>query len=109
MAAKIKVIDKRICRASQDVDYVEVLTLSCSLQDHKLRITIRSNAYANQSYAKVERWNGDEWKYLHSLGGGNMKTPTALYVHHPSVDGDLEGKFRKDRDELVKLAGDILS
>lgn len=100
-----KTVDKRICRGSQDVDYVEVLKVG----DHKLRVKIRSNSYAVQSYARVERWDGSQWQFLHELGQGNMRTPAGLYVHHPAVDGDLEAKFRKDRDELVKLAGDILS
>lgn len=104
-----RVIDKRVCRGQQDVDYVEVLTVTCkrgrTITPHKLRVKIRSDAYAFQSYARVERWDGDKWHAVHDLGYSNMKTPIGL--SHAS--GDLEAKFTADRDELVKLAEAILS
>ena len=102
---RVKTIDKRICHGGQDVDYVEVLQAG----DHKLRVKIRSDAYAFQSYARVERWDGEKWQFLHGLGSSNMRTPTGLYTVHRAVDGHLETKFRKDRDELVRLAEAILS
>lgn len=106
----VKVVDKRICRGSQDVDYVEVLKLTCKATGlHTLRVKIRSNAYAIQSYARAERWDGEQWHPLCELGQGNMKTPTSLYTRSEAVHGGLEAKFTADRNELVKLAEAIVS
>lgn len=109
----VKIVDKRICRGSQDIDYVEILTLvgkaGRTAAAHKLRIKIRSNAYASQSYARVDRWDGGQWQLVHELGQGNMKTPASLYTWNESVHGTLEAKFAADRNELVRLAGAILS
>lgn len=35
--------------------------------DHKLKATIKRNAYDFQSYATVDRWNGEEWKRVVSF------------------------------------------
>lgn len=104
-----RTVDKRLCRPSQSVDYVELLVVPAGGTDHKIRVKIRSNAYADQSYARTERWDGAQWHFLYELGQGNMKTPISLYTHHPATGGNLEAKFKADRDELVRLAGEILS
>lgn len=96
-----RTIDARVCREQQTVDYVEVL----QLRDHRLRVEIRSDSYASQSYSRIRRWDGSQWQFVHELGGGNRKTPVAMYVKDESKFREM---FAADREELVELAGRIL-
>lgn len=108
----------------QDVIYLELLRLAANpepttLPVHRLRIKIRSNAYRDQGYARIERWNGDAWQELYTLDGGTMQTEPGLYVKRnkseraPTLATETiwhvaAGTFKADRDTLVARAAEIL-
>jgi hypothetical protein len=100
----VRTIDRQVTHGSQDLTYVEVLML----RDHRLRVEIRSDAYEDQSYARIKRWDGNQWQFLHDLGRGVRKTPAKMHYKDPAIHGSQEAVFLKDRDTLVKLAGEIL-
>jgi hypothetical protein len=64
---------------------------------HKLRITIHADGYPEQSYARVERWDGNAWRWIWELPGGLMKTERPLGPEHP----DTETLVREDRQALL--------
>jgi len=96
----METITKSIGAGRQDVVYTEVLHAG----DHKLRVSIRSDAYAFQSWATVKRWDGDKWHLVHSIHHSQMKTPHSMYVGPTPTDRS----FRADRDELLRVASAIL-
>ncbi len=96
-----KLISLACAKIDQDVRYDEVLE-----QDgHRLRVRIRSNSYAFQSWAHVEHWSAGAWVEVHSLIPTTMKTTHGLYVREGGAD---KSHFREDRDELLRVARHIL-
>ena len=54
-------ISERIWSADQSWNYERVHSTE---DGQRLRTTIRRNAYDNQSYGKVERWDGAKWQIV---------------------------------------------
>lgn len=50
---------------NQSQSWVAVRTLD--LGTHRLRLTVRRNAYDAQSYAKTQRWDGEKWQDVETL------------------------------------------
>jgi hypothetical protein len=102
----MRCITKEIATGSQDVTFTEVLHYGA----YKLKVEIKSDSYKKQCYARVKRWSGNQWNLVHSIN--DMKTPTGLYAHQKyrkqSAPGD-ESEFQLDRDELLRVAKEILS
>jgi len=72
---------------------------------HTLRINIRRNAYDNQSYAKVERWNGTEWKNVVNAPITECECKGISYV-----DLNISARhFERDAERLVKEAEAIVA
>ena len=70
-----KILEKTLSRGSQDVSYREIF----EYKGHKLRIRIKSDAYAFQSFAVIEILQPTfEWTSLHTIHNSNMNTPTKL-------------------------------
>lgn len=96
----------------QRVDYVELCSvtlrsgygLALEATTHKLKVAIRSDSYDNQCYARVKRWNGNEWKLVHALG--NMKTKKGLAYGSTSA---TTSAFKDDRNDLIRVALEVLS
>jgi len=57
-----KLISERVWNQDQSWEYEHVFNLNDG--DHIMRTTIRRNAYDAQSFGKVERWDGAEWKLV---------------------------------------------
>lgn len=72
---------------------------------HTLRVNIRRNAYDNQSYAKVERWNGTEWKNVVNAPITECECKGIAYVDN----GISARHFEKDSDRLVQEAESIVA
>ena len=85
-------------RQGQDVTYQELILLDSGM---RLRVDIRSNAYLEQSWARILMWSGRTWQEVWSIPCGQMQTKQALYVQRGPVSVD---EFAKDRDELLKVA-----
>lgn len=109
----MKTISKEIMKSGQSVNFKEVL----NLEGKKIRILIKSDSYADQSYAKVELWNGSEWNNVDYIQHANMQTPHKLkYEQHNQGEKSQEfifnhnlPFFKKDRDHLLKMAKEIIS
>lgn len=89
----------------QDVNYKEVLRLKFAGDPaHKLRVRIRSNSYDFQCYSVVERWDGAKWHQVHKLQ--ERKTQVGMARRRRDYRND---EFAKDRDELVRVAKEVLA
>ena len=95
-----RTISKEVSKSRQNAYYRETLKLN----DNKLKVVIKSNPYSFQSSAKIEKWDGDKWNLVHNLGkrctpDGLSDCPEHLYK---------EDLFKKDRNELVRVAKEVL-
>lgn len=74
---------------------------------HKMRVRRKRDAYDFQSYATIERWNGEEWRKVESIPYREMATCQGdSYVVH-DVPRPLEAEL-SDEAELIRLASLIL-
>lgn len=94
-------IDRGIARGSQSLIYTELAETS---EGDKVRIVIQSDSYRFQSFAKVERWDGSEWKRVWQIEPGNMQTEPGLVYKRQSGVYD----FTADRDALAAFAIKVL-
>jgi hypothetical protein len=83
-----------------------MLTEATTMQPrlHRLRITIHVDGYPEQSYARIERWDGNTWRWVWELPGGLLKTKQPIMRDRPP-DSEL---VREDRFQLLFLATDII-
>jgi|WetSurMetagenome_2_1015567.scaffolds.fasta_scaffold677407_1 hypothetical protein len=102
MAKKISVtvVAKQVSKGSQSVTYEEILSLTGG---RKVRISIKSDAYVQQSHARAHLWNGEKWNEIHHVHPAKMKTPHALYVRDCLPDS----LFLADREELLRVADTV--
>lgn len=105
---KLSRVDLTISHDGGNVDYVEVLRAG----DLNLRIKIHSDtSYRNQSWCRIERWDGAQWREVHAIAGTAMET-SAYYSGHANPPGhlpwDAEHRFRLDRTELLRVAAAVL-
>lgn len=85
--------------------------------DHKLRINGRHNAYQNQSYISIERWDGTKWQHIQTIAGAVMASwtranfgpggPESQYTRK-TISNEMLSAFEVDEDELVEAAAAIL-
>lgn len=109
-----RLISRSITTGRQDVYYRETFKILINSDEHKLRIFIESDSYEAQCRAHIDKWNGTEWKQVHYISYNAMKTPACMYTSTPfrnrkSVPVE-EGihVFQSDRDELLRVACEIL-
>ena len=70
----------------------------------RLRYEIRYNAYRDQSYGRVEVWDGLAWSKVHTLAGASLVGwDQGMYVRQVSP-----GAFNTDLEELERVAREIL-
>jgi len=67
---------------------------------HKLRVKIRRNAYDNQSFANVFRWDGNQWQLVCGKSIMECKCQTISYVNKDVTAAD----FKQDEEELLREA-----
>lgn len=94
------VISDRVWNGSQSW-YREVVE---TFRDHKLRLTVRCNAYDMQSYGRVERWDGTAWHEVHSIPGEQLKSEISYVEKGVTAD-----RFDNDMHELRRVAHAVLS
>src|SRR5436305_512872 len=77
--------------------------------EHKVRVTIKSDSYDFQSYARIHVWRPAslDWSLVYSLPYQRMKTPRQL-CYLPNRRGLDKEHFRADTDELMATARAIL-
>ena len=103
--SSVKSLSLDIAAGSQPVNFVELL----SGWGQRLRISIKSDSYADQSYARIEVWSAAElkWNLAAYVQHGSMLTPAGL-IYQPSRSGFQTSHFQADRTELIRLAGLVL-
>ena len=102
---EIDVLHAQVNRGSQSLNYLELV----KLDDHKLRIEIKSDTYRAQCYARVSRHDGTQWHHLHDIPSSSMSTPAQL-IHKAqhNCPEKMEDLFMEDRNELLRIAELIL-
>lgn len=99
----MKSLDTSISKNNgQSVDYRELLEHDGA----KLRITIRSDSYNAQCYARVHHWTDNKWTFVESIAASVMVTDTGL-AYKPNMP--TKAAFMYDRKELIRLAKLVLS
>lgn len=90
--------------SQQSWNYTKVVKVG----DTRFRIRLRRNAYDFQSYAIVERWNGEEWKQVLSRPISEMLCKEIGY-YEELLTAEQKGFFEFDADALLKIALEIVS
>lgn len=106
MARTSKPIEDLISRGGQDITARRVFKIG----DLKVRITIKSDAYKFQSFARSEVWNPTElkWNQVHNIPHGQMATREGL-CYLPNASGENWTHFQRDFDTLLKVTKEVLS
>jgi hypothetical protein len=103
-------LSTEIDNSDQNVNFVEIGT-TCETwlkgsPGLRYRITIRSNAYKFQSYARIEVWSTERlrWNEVAGIGSSNMKTRAGLYIAREVT----RREFAEDRAELLDRFAQVL-
>ncbi|AFN39616.1 hypothetical protein MP1412_45 [Pseudomonas phage MP1412] len=104
-APKTNLLEETINQGRQDVTARRVL----SLGDFKVRLTIKSDSYKFQSFARAEVWNPAtlSWNQVHSIHYAEMATPEGL-CYHPNKSGLKITHFTRDFDRLLTMVKQII-
>ena len=70
------------------------------------RFKIRSDSYAEQSFAIAELWSGSKWEAVYSIPYSLMETPFSLYS---SKDWEASKNFDQDFTRLLSIAREVTS
>jgi len=100
----MKTISQDIGISAQSAVFTKVI----ACKGHKLRIRIESDSYAFQCSARIERWDGNAWREVHSLHHSNMATETGLAYKARHLKGKDPAWFADDTATLINVAIDIL-
>ena len=102
---KAVILEETINEGRQDVTARRVL----SLGDFKVRLTIKSDSYQFQSFARAEVWNPAtlSWNQVHSIHYAEMATPEGL-CYHPNKSGLNITHFTRDFDRLLTMVKQII-
>jgi hypothetical protein len=71
---------------------------------YKFRVEIRRDAYDDRSIAKVEKWSGAAWEFVHSIPIEDCVCKKISYVM-TNVSYD---DFRSDSHKLIETAKSIV-
>lgn len=96
-----KILDTQLGKLGQNAYMVRLVELCYGPDIHSLRVQIRSDTVPGQNYAKVERFDGTEWKPLASILAPLMKTDQSLAYSREALTA---AAFLEDYTYLMKLA-----
>lgn len=96
---KAKLISERIWNADQSWYFERTVQVGVV----KLKVKIRRNAYNDQSYARVERWNGEEWKIVVTAPITECQCQSLSYVTRGVNLADFEKDYTRLLTEAVKI------
>jgi len=96
MTKKMKVLYERVWNGEQSW-FLERIFAS---GNHRFRMKFRFNAYVDQSYGRIERWDGGQWRDVHSIPGECLGSGPRY------VEKNVSAKSfpQKDIDELISVA-----
>ena len=101
LAPGAQLLHLEIGKGRQDV----TATALFDMNGHRLRARIKRDSYDFQSSARMERWNGKEWKFLADIHYSKMTTPEKL---HYKQDWESVSHFNADLTTLLEKAALIL-
>lgn len=98
-------IEQSISRGRQDVTARRILRVG----PHKVRLTVKSDSYDFQCFARAEVWNPADlkWNQVHSIHYAEMATPEGL-CYHPNKSGLKITHFTRDFDRLLTMVKQII-
>jgi hypothetical protein len=96
-----KLISMRTWKSDQSWNFQTII----NFDGCKLKVEIRRNAYDNQSFARVKRWDGDQWNIVCSRPITECRCQSISYVSKNITDVN----FLKDADSLVDEAMAVIS
>ena len=103
---KPKVIDEQLTVGKQSVNLVRIEENN----GKKFKISIQSDSYDFQSYARMSLWDGVKWHQINSIHNKQMNTPHKLCYRsecRTNVD-NLRYLFNSDVSQLRKIAHAIV-
>ena len=96
----MKPIQEEFYCQDQSWNYLEVFQDDSG---QRFRIEIRRNAYDNQSYARIKRWDGSQWQFVTSVPLATCTCKDVSYVDpSPNINN-----FKADAAVLRLLAFQI--
>jgi hypothetical protein len=103
----MKTIEQSINKGQQSLDYKELLNFN----GVKLKISIKSDSYKQQCFAKIEVWNDFKWNLIDSIHYNEMNTDSKLVYNFSSESPNKSDNhlFKADRNKLLDIAKSILS
>lgn len=90
------VIEEQLYLESQSWNFTQIVATA----NGRFRVRIRRNAHDFQSYAIVERWDGERWNEVATRPITACACATVSYVHK-TVDRAL---FAADASDLLQVA-----
>lgn len=100
---KLNTLNEQLVANGQAVDLIQYLETGST----KLRLSIRSDSYRDQCYARIERWDGTKWQGVFSITPAAMRTDKGL-VYLPNRGGVAKRHFEADITTLIDTAKHIL-
>ena len=95
------IISTKVFNESQSWHFVQIVKMG----GHKLRVTIRRNAYDEQSFARAARWDGVQWHTVVSDPITACVCRTISYVDRAV----LASAFAADAERLLAEAFEVVS
>jgi hypothetical protein len=96
----MRTIAEQCFEQNQSWMYTKVVDTNCG----RLRVEIRRNAYDAQSYAKIDKWNGEIWNFVHSIPITSCLCQSISYV----MENVTKEDFQADAMILISVALDIV-
>ena len=113
---RMELLDSKISQGGQDytltqlytADYVYTSRAVKQTVTQRLRITIKSDSYLAQCFARIAIYSPEErkWNRFASIEHGVMQTEKGLCYKHKAP---TEYEFQNDVNELLRLADLILA
>ena len=102
--------DIEITKSSQNVEFTGLYSfqeVSGISGPAMIRVTIRSNSYQDQCFARIHVWSPTtlSWNQVWHTPIGAMEPPTSLYV---APDWQSKMHFQADAVELLRKASQVL-
>lgn len=97
----MNVISEKFFNQNQSWNFERII----KADSHKLKVTIRRNAYDNQSYANVERWSGTRWEFVYNEPIELCLCKSESYVN----ENPFKNKFVKDAERLIEISMKIIN
>lgn len=98
----------QVSKLSQGIGYTGLFSMKAQNEaPHKLRVTAEYDSHNCQSWAKVERWSGTEWREVYTLRGAGLKGWKERIAYTPGAVA--EGTFSADVAFLLERAEEVLN